>query len=37
VGKMDIRPQHPKSKDVNDPLHQARAAEITSLWRLRLK
>lgn len=37
VGKMDIRPQHPKSKDINDPLHQARAAEITSLWRLKLK
>lgn len=37
IGKMDIRPQHAKAKDENDPLHQARAAEITSLWRLRLK
>lgn len=37
VGKMDIRPQHAKSRDADDPLHQARAAEITSLWRLRLK
>lgn len=37
VGKMDIRPQHGKANDANDPLHQARSAEITSLWRLRLK
>lgn len=37
IGKMDIRPQHAKASDLNDPLHQARAAEITSLWRLRLK
>ncbi|MFZ6798213.1 methyltransferase [Undibacterium sp. Di24W] len=37
VGKMDIRPQHAKSKDTSDPLYQARAAEITSLWRLRIK
>ena len=37
VGKMDIRPQHPKTNDATDPLHQARAAEITSLWRLKHK
>ncbi|MBC3809604.1 class I SAM-dependent methyltransferase [Undibacterium seohonense] len=37
IGKMDIRPHHAKSRDSEDPLHQARAAEITSLWRLRLK
>jgi len=37
IGKMDIRPQHTKSRDTNDPLHQARSAEITSLWRLRQK
>ena len=37
IGKMDIRPHHAKSRDTEDPLHQARAAEITSLWRLRLK
>lgn len=36
VGKMDIRPQHNKVLDTQDPLHQARAAEVTSLWRLRL-
>ncbi|MDD2685952.1 MAG: class I SAM-dependent methyltransferase [Gallionella sp.] len=32
--RLDIRPQHPRSRDKNDPLHAARAAEITSLWRL---
>ncbi|MDD3484837.1 class I SAM-dependent methyltransferase, partial [Azovibrio restrictus] len=32
--KHDIRPRHPKAMDPDDPLHQARAAEITSLWRL---
>jgi methylase of polypeptide subunit release factors len=33
VGKQDVRPHHPKTLDVSDPLHAARAAEITSLWR----
>lgn len=33
-GKIDIRPDHPRSKDTADPLHAARAAEMTSLWRL---
>lgn len=37
IGKMDIRPSHAKVNDSSDPLHQARAAEITSLWRLQLK
>lgn len=37
IGKMDIRPRHAKVNDSSDTLHQARAAEITSLWRLRLK
>ncbi|AMO99896.1 methyltransferase domain protein [Collimonas arenae] len=32
--KIDIRPQHPKASDPSDPLHAARAAELTSLWRL---
>ena len=31
---IDIRPQHPKVSDPSDPLHAARAAELTSLWRL---
>lgn len=34
VGKLDARPHHPKTQDAADPLHQARAAEVTSLWRL---
>jgi methylase of polypeptide subunit release factors len=34
VGKIDIRPHHPKAADTTDPLHAARAAEVTSLWRL---
>ncbi len=37
AGKMDIRPQHLKASDASDPLHTARSAEITSLWRLKLK
>ena len=34
VGKLDVRPHHPKASDAADPLHAARAVEITSLWRL---
>ncbi|WP_031088248.1 methyltransferase [Streptomyces sp. NRRL S-1831] len=34
VGKIDTKPRHPRSKDAADPLHRARSAEITSLWRL---
>lgn len=34
LGRIDVRPQHPKSADASDPLHAARAAEMTSLWRL---
>ncbi|MCE1238793.1 MAG: class I SAM-dependent methyltransferase [Azonexaceae bacterium] len=34
VGRLDTRPVHGKANDRNDPLHAARAAEITSLWRL---
>ncbi len=37
VGRDDIRPAHPKAADRSDPLHQARALEVTSLWRLRAK
>jgi len=32
--RSEARPQHPKAQDPADPLHAARAAEITSLWRL---
>ncbi|MBU9348552.1 class I SAM-dependent methyltransferase [Burkholderia multivorans] len=34
LGRDDIRPAHPKSADADDPLHAARRAELTSLWRL---
>ena len=34
VERIDARPTHPKARDSSDPLHAARAAEITSLWRL---
>ncbi len=37
LGRDDIRPQHPKTRAVDDPLHTARAAEVTSLWRLGVK
>ncbi|WP_322059199.1 class I SAM-dependent methyltransferase [Paraburkholderia sp. J63] len=35
AGREDIRPRHPKASDPADPLHRARAAELTSLWRLK--
>lgn len=34
AGRIDVRPRHPKASDANDPLHRARKAEVTSLWRL---
>ncbi|MFG3111208.1 class I SAM-dependent methyltransferase [Streptomyces tendae] len=34
VGRMDTKPRHPRSQDTTDPLHAARSAETTSLWRL---
>jgi len=34
LGRHDARPRHPKAFDASDPLHAARAAEVTSLWRL---
>jgi hypothetical protein len=34
AGRTDVRPHHPKVADATDPLHAARAAELTSLWRL---
>jgi SAM-dependent methyltransferase len=37
VGREDIRPRHPKSSDETDPLHAARVAEVTSLWRLKAR
>jgi methylase of polypeptide subunit release factors len=34
LGRLEAKPHHPKVADDADPLHIARAAEITSLWRL---
>jgi SAM-dependent methyltransferase len=34
LGRIDVSPRHPRAADVTDPLHLARAAELTSLWRL---
>jgi SAM-dependent methyltransferase len=34
LGRHDVPPRHPRAADKTDPLHGARAAEITSLWRL---
>jgi SAM-dependent methyltransferase len=34
VGRNDVPPRHPRAADETDPLHAARAAETTSLWRL---
>lgn len=36
LGRSDVRPRHPKAGDPGDPLHAARAREVTSLWRLAL-
>jgi methylase of polypeptide subunit release factors len=35
VARSDVRPTHRRVSDVTDPLHAARSAEVTSLWRLR--
>ena len=34
LGRRDTRPRHGKAVDAGDPLHAARVAEVTSLWRL---
>jgi methylase of polypeptide subunit release factors len=34
LGRTDVRPVHPRAADETDPLHAARSAELTSLWRL---
>ncbi|GAA4017649.1 class I SAM-dependent methyltransferase [Actimicrobium antarcticum] len=34
LGRKDVRPIHPRASDASDALHAARAAEVTSLWRL---
>jgi SAM-dependent methyltransferase len=35
--RLDAQPHHPKAADASDALHAARAAEVTSLWRLAAK
>jgi methylase of polypeptide subunit release factors len=37
LGRLDVRPTHPRTQDPADPLHAARSAEVTSLWRLGMK
>jgi len=34
LGRKDVRPRHGKVEVTDDPLHLARVAEVTSLWRL---
>ena len=34
VARMDVKPEHPKALDASNPLADARAREVTSLWRL---
>jgi SAM-dependent methyltransferase len=34
IERSDVRPAHRRVADATDPLHAARAAEVTSLWRL---
>ena len=37
VDRSDVRPIHPRATDETDPLHAARASEVTSLWRLAVR
>ena len=37
IARIDVKPDHPRVADAADPLHAARAAEVTSLWRLALR
>ena len=37
IERHDVRPTHPRASDARDPLHAARSAELTSLWRLAAK
>lgn len=37
VGKSEVKPRHPRSADVADPLHAARVKEVTTLWKLKEK
>lgn len=35
IERHTTMPSHPKASDPNNPLHQARSKEVTSLWRFR--
>lgn len=37
LGREDTKARHSRTADAHDPLHRARAAEVTSLWRLAAK
>ncbi|MNH46407.1 hypothetical protein D3C79_1091790 [compost metagenome] len=37
VGRLDAKASHGKVADTTDALHAARAAEVTSLWRLAVR
>ena len=37
VDRIDAKPVHPRASDEADPLHAARSAEVTSLWRLAVR
>jgi hypothetical protein len=37
VDRIDVRPKHSRASDETDPLHAARMAEVTSLWRLAVR
>lgn len=37
VGRADTVPTHGRSADTSDPFHAERSAEITSLWKLRVR
>lgn len=37
AGREQVRPTHNKVADASDPLHAARAKEVTSIWRLKHK
>ncbi|GAA4030101.1 class I SAM-dependent methyltransferase [Allokutzneria multivorans] len=37
VGRSTATPQHARASTVDAPLHSARVAEVTSLWRVRMK
>ena len=37
LGKSAVRPKHPRVSEITDPLHAARAAEVTALWRLAVR